>query len=458
MKISRRTMLASAASLPALSFLDAAANAQPAYTPDDLKSTLTPLGGLRAGNAEGTIPAWTGEVPALPAGWESGMRRPDPFAGDAAVATINAANMAQYQDKLPAGVIQLLKLHSDCEIQVFPTHRTGVAPQYVYDYVYKNATSAQLSPDGNNLSGAYGGIPFPIPTNGKQVIWNHLLRWFGATIKAAGGTWQITSSGEVILRAFTKAKYQVPYYFEGREADFNGIYEQFLVQDIAPAYAEGQEALVLTSLNPLEEPNKAYEYLLGERRVRLAPQLNYDTPVDLAGGIVNWDEGAMFNGALNDYDCTIVGKKEIYVPYNCNKAWNTPATDVMGPKFVNNGVIRYELHRVWVVEMTLAPGMRNVDARRTVYVDEDTWLALAIDIYDSSGSLWKHQYAVAAICSDIPAMCSGFYFIMHDFHSGSYVNFGGVDLVRNPDSWYVTPELPSSFFTPGELSALAGGN
>ncbi len=459
MKLTRRSMLKSTVVITAGAALPGAGKAQStALQPDALKSTLTPLGGLRAGNAEGTIPAWTGDIPTLPAGYVSGQIRPDPFASDAPVATITASNMETYADKLTQGDIQLLKTYPDYQLVIYPTHRTGVAPQYVYDYTYKNASTAQLTPDGNNLSNAYGGIPFPIPTNGKQILWNHLLRWLGVTISAPAGVYQVTATGEIILRAFANLQYQVPYYFNGREAEFNGIFEQLLVQNTAPAYIEGQSVLVLNSLDPLQDPARGWEYLLGERRVREAPQLRYDTPEDTAGGVVNWDEAAMFSGATDQYDCKIIGKKEMYVPYNCNKAWKTPIKEILGPHHANPNIIRMELHRVWVVEMTLAPGKRNVDARRTIYVDEDTWLILAMDIYDASNSLWKYHSAVPAICADLPGMVSGFYFFGHDFHAATYLAFAACDAAVSQTQWQVIDELPATYFTPGELSAEAGGN
>ncbi len=457
MKLKRRSMIKSAAALAGATALPRLSEAQ-AVGPDALKSTLTPLGGLRAGNADGTIPPWTGEIPSLPPGYVSGQVRPDPYAGETPVVTITAANMATYQNKLTQGDIRLLQTFSDYQLVIYPTHRTGVAPQFVYDYTYKNATTAQLTPDGNNLSNAYGGIPFPIPTNGKQILWNHLLRWLGVTISNPSGDYQVTTTGQIILRAFANLQYQLPYYFEGHESEFNGIYAELSVTNTAPGYVEGQSVLVLNPLNPLQEEPRGWEYLLGERRVRLAPQLRYDAPEDTAGGILNWDEAAMFNGATDQYDCKIVGKKEIYVPYNCNKAWATPINSVMGPHHVNPNIVRMELHRVWVVELTVAPGKRNVDARRTIYVDEDTWLILAMDIYDASNSLWKYHYAVPALCADLPGMCSGFYLVGHDFHAGTYLTFGAYDVAVNQTQWQVINESPATYFTPGELAARAGGN
>ena len=59
---------------------------------------------------------------------------------------------------------------------MYPTHRTGVASQQVYDNTLRNATECKTTEAGLSLSGCYGGIPFPIPQNGTEAIWNHLLR------------------------------------------------------------------------------------------------------------------------------------------------------------------------------------------------------------------------------------------------------------------------------------------
>jgi hypothetical protein len=51
--------------------------------------------------------------------------------------------------------------------------------------------------------------------------------------------------------------------------------------------------------------------------------------------------------------------------------------------------MRYELHRAWVVEATLKEGQRNVFAKRTLYLDEDSWVCLGADLYDGRGELWR---------------------------------------------------------------------
>src|SRR5262249_50329042 len=65
-----------------------------------LKTTLMPLGGERAGNKDGTIPAWDGGYSKVPPGYKSGQPRPDPFADEKPLFSITAANVAQYRDHL----------------------------------------------------------------------------------------------------------------------------------------------------------------------------------------------------------------------------------------------------------------------------------------------------------------------------------------------------------------------
>jgi len=83
---------------------------------------LTPLGAERAGNADGTIPAWTGGVTIPPAGYKVGDHHPAPFADEAPLYTITPANFAQYEAHLTAGHIALLKAYSDYKLPVYPTH------------------------------------------------------------------------------------------------------------------------------------------------------------------------------------------------------------------------------------------------------------------------------------------------------------------------------------------------
>ncbi len=423
------------------------------YRPKDLKSTLTPFGALRAGNADGSIPAWTGG--GLP-GYKQGNPRTLPFADEKPLFTITGTNYTQYQDRLSKGTIALLQKYPDYFVEVFQTHRTAIAPQYVYDYIYENATSAQLSLDGNSITGAYGGIPFPIPKNGHEVIWNHELAWAGTAATFTAAAYNVTSAGELVLEAIANVWNQYPYYFENGESRFNGFYFQQFIVPTAPPYEAGASILTLQPVNPDSTPVEAWVYLEGERRVRRAPELQYDTPQSLAGGVTNWDEVNVFSGKLNLYDFEYIGTKEMYVPYNTNKACAATVTEQFLPKFFNPRLTRWELHRVRVVEATVKAGARDVDARRTIYCDEDTGAAILGDVYDASGTLWKMQHLMPIILPDVPCLQAAQFFLTYDLHAGGYSAGDTYNAATQPQ-WKIIPELPRSFFTPGQLASSAGG-
>ena len=456
-KISRRNMLKASAAAGAASSPKWLFAQSRSYSPEDLKGdTLTPFGSLRAGNADGSIPAWTGEIVQAQADYQPGGT-PLIFTDEKPLYSITGANMAQYQDKLAAGAKALLQKYPDFRMDVYPSHRTAVAPQYVYDYIYKNASNAQLSPDGNSVTNAYGGIPFPFPKDGHEVIWNHELAWQGTTIILTSDAHTITSSGQVVFESrVANSHFQFPYYFENGESRFSGFYMETFAIPVAPPYQAGGLILILQPVNTLTTPVEAWTYLEGERRTRRAPELQYDTPNSLSGGTTNWDEADIFSGNLDRYDFNYLGTKEMIVPYNSNKFNAATIADQFQPHFINPDLIRWELHRMRVVEMTLKPGARNVDARRIVYCDEDGGSALMGDIYDASGSYWKFQHNVPTFYPNIPALVTVQNFTTYDLHAENYSCADHNDAECSPQ-FKPVPELPTSFMTPGQLAATAGG-
>ena len=144
-----------------------------------LGADLTPMGAEKAGNEDGTIPAWEGGITSPPAGYQPGDHHPDPFADDAVKFTITADNMSQYADKLTPGYQALLRTYPSFKMNVYPTRRSASFPQRIYDKTKEIAATARLVENGHGVEGAINGIPFPIPKEGLEVIWNHLLRYRG---------------------------------------------------------------------------------------------------------------------------------------------------------------------------------------------------------------------------------------------------------------------------------------
>src|SRR5690606_31199989 len=111
----------------------------------------------------------------------------------------------------------------------------------------------------------------------------------------------------------------------------------------------GNVLLVHETIDQVAEPRKAWIYNAGQRRVRRAPQVSYDGPGTAADGQRTADQFDMFNGAPDRYEWKLVGKKEMYIPYNAYKLdeQGLPYDDIIKPNHMNPDLLRYELHRVW---------------------------------------------------------------------------------------------------------------
>ena len=144
-----------------------------------LGADLTPLGAERAGNADDSIPEWTGGIVNPPDGYILGEHHRDPYAHDQPLFVIDIGNVDQYRRRLSFGHQKMLRDYPNFEMQVYPTKRSASAPQRIYDATRRIAPVATLVDNGNGVSHAAVGIPFPIPANGLHVIWNHLLRYRG---------------------------------------------------------------------------------------------------------------------------------------------------------------------------------------------------------------------------------------------------------------------------------------
>jgi hypothetical protein len=440
--------------LAALIVFGAAGTAQAAATADEaakLKSTLTPLGAEKAGNKDGSIPAWDGGYTKVPAGYKPGTVRPDFFAGEKAVYTVTTKNMDQYGDKLTDGVKGLLKKYPDFKLNVYPTHRTAAAPQWVYDNTFKNATRAKLTHNGFGVEDAYGGTPFPIPKSGNEVMWNHVLAWVGGSTHApTSNCYSVTADGKVSLASNGAQDHQSPYYDkDGSLESYKGEYSWGRYVQSAPASKAGESILARDPSNA-DKPRGIWQYLVGQRRVRRAPAVSYDTPDSVTSGAGFFDEAFLQFGPWDHHDYKLVGKKEILVPYNNNRAAAAKPDDLLGKQFLNPELIRWELHRVWEVEATLAAGKRHVVTKRKYYMDEDSWQILLLDGWDAQGQLWRTSYTLTLLAPDMPAVLGNIYWGLYNLQTGGYfVNSATIGSQEQP---LQVPKRPETFFSPEELA------
>lgn len=407
-----------------------------------LKTTLTPLGGERAGNKEGTIPRWEG-------GWIANQAIKDTLLHDKPQLQITAKNVGEHAAKLSEGAKALLKKYPDTfRLDVYPSRRTAAAPAWAYDNTFKNATRASTTAGGLSIKGAYGGIPFPIPKDGHEVMWNHTLHVFPESIKytfrnvvgAADGT--RTVAAESILDA------QFPYYMKDGSAEaWNGDYILSRQNQVAPPFKAGESLVIRDSID-VATPRQAWQYLVGQRRVRRAPTVGYDTPDFVSSGVNYFDEVFGFFGALDRYEWKLIGKQDMYVPYNNNAFVAAKSDEVFGRHHLNPDRLRWELHRVWVVEATVANGKRHAVPKRRYYLDEDSWIVMLVDGYDASGKLWRASHAISFVMPEVPAVWAGPTMI-YNLQAGTWAMTNSL----NDFAIKVLPRRSDAYFTGDALGA-----
>jgi len=356
-----------------------------------LGADLTPLGAERAGNAVGTIPAWDGGITTPPAGYQVGDHHPDPYGDEQPLYTITADNLSEHREVVTLGHAALIQAYPDYKLKVFPSHRSAANPQRIYDATRRNATKATLVNNGAGFAGAIVGIPFPMPQNGLEVIWNHLTRYRGVAATRHIGQAAPTRSGNYTMVEF-EDEFLFNYARDGlTPEELDNVLIYFKQEVVSPARLAGTILLAHETMDQVKEPRRAWVYNVGRRRVSRAPNVAYDNPGTASDGMRTSDQFDMFNGATDRYDWNLVGKREMIVPYNSYTLHSDKIKnkDILTPLHINQDLARYELHRVWVIDATVKAGSSHLYARRTFYIDEDSWQILAVDQYDSRGQLWR---------------------------------------------------------------------
>ncbi|MEK1904336.1 MAG: DUF1329 domain-containing protein [Pseudomonas sp.] len=418
-----------------------------------LGTSLTPLGGEMAGNAEGTIPAWTGGLPVDAAPVTANGFLGDPYADEKAMFTITAQNVEQYKDKLSPGMIAMLKRYPETfKLPVYVSHRSAAIPKDVEAKVKISAAKTTLIEGGNGLKNFTDSryYAFPIPQNGLEAVWNHVTRYRGGNLKRlyvqaapqANGAYSLVNfEDEVAFPDF------MPDLAPEKAANALLFFKQRVT---APSRLAGNVLLVHDSLDQITDPRMAWLYNAGQRRVRRAPQVAYDGPGTAADGLRTSDNFDMFNGAPDRYDWKLLGKREMYIPYNNFRLLNPSLkySELLKAGHTNQDLSRYELHRVWEVKATLKAGERNIYAQRTFFIDEDTWTIVLSDLYDGRGQLWRvgEAKAMPYYQRKIPAFA---FEALYDLTAGRYIATG----LSNEEKEFVKFDVKATAadFTPAAL-------
>ena len=449
----RISSIASVAAICAALILPANAKVPPEQAAR-LGADLTPLGSERAGNADGSIPAWTGGITAPPEGigYEKGKHLPDPFAADKPLVRINADNMDDYDAFLTRGQKALMAQYGTYFMDIYPTRRSCAQPEFVYEAAKRNAEIGELVAEGNGVAKAIMASPFPVPNNALELVWNHTLRYRGFKLQRQftaipvnqnGNYYEITVHDDAILR------WSDPQKRAAEELDNISIY--YLLQTKAPARSAGYVVLVQESLNMLVEARRAWTYSPGTRRVRRAPTIAYDNPGTNSDGITTSDSFGGFNGAPDRFNWSVRGRSEKYIAYNNYRKTLTPFKQLVGKQHINPEFMRYEKHRVWEVVGTLKENFRHVYGRRVFYIDEDTKGIVATEIYDGRGQLWRVQELGGGVQYELP-LCGGGGDAVYDLVVGRYLLLGMTNEEKPID--FDASHLDANRYTPANIRRL----
>lgn len=380
-----------------------------AVSPEEAKAlgtTLTEFGAVKGANADGSIPAYTGGGAKLPAGTprSNNGRYPNPFKDEKPLYRVDAKNMAQYSDLLTEGTKEMMRRYPSFHAEVYPSHRTMSYPDWVLKNTVKNATTAKLigKNDGDGVEGAFGGIPFPIPKNGYEVLWNHFLAYMGTSFDIRFTEFLVDSSGKRTLIGDVRQVRFYDYYDQSKTELGDVWYSKSQTSFYGPPSSVGVSVMLWSPSDYSKDDQRSWAYTPGQRRVRLAPESTYDTPSSFVSGAVLAEEQGMYTSRMDRFEMKLIGRKEMLIPYNNYDYNRQPSDQVWTKDHLKSEGQRWEKHRVWVVEGTRRDGARHVYKKRRFYVDEDSWYIVAMDSWDDAGNIYRVGLAYPSMYLDRP--------------------------------------------------------
>ena len=365
-----------------------------------LGTTLTAVGAEKAGNKDGTIPEYTGGLKEIPASFKKGSGiRPSPFESEKPRLVIDGKNAAQHADKLTEGTKELLKRYPDDAPRRVPDAARGrVAAEGARQH-REERDGAKSVNGGLGVEGMLPGVPFPIPKTGNEAMWNHLVRYTGVAYNAEVRELERRLRGRGVAR---RPRATSPTSFRcttrsapdavAKETD---PYWKLKLAYTGPARRAGEALMAIDSVNPIAQPRRAWQYLPGQRRVKLAPDLAYDTPnagtarhVDVLRRVrVQRRDGPLrLEARRQEGDVRPVQRLQAHVREGrrsrAPRRITSTRTSCAGSCIACGS---------W--KRTLKPGQRDLYSKRVFYLDEDSWVALAADQYDAKGQLYRSTLA-----------------------------------------------------------------
>lgn len=412
----------------------------------ELGKRLTPVGAEAAGNAAGTIPAWQ------PLQKDNMERGDDPFASDKPLYTVTAANVAQYKEQLTEGHQQLFKTFPDYKMIVYPSHRSAAYPDWFIAATKNNAQRVELNDNGYGFCCSAQGFPFPIPKNGTEVLWNHIMRYNTRGFRGYVNSAETATNGAYVVE---RSYVELAYAYNDPKTTASSLGNQNLylfTKVVAPATRAGEATLLRVPLDRIKDQTGVWVWT--ENRPRRIGEVGYDNP--LHDGLMTHDQVDMFNGPLDRYTIKLLGKREMLIPYDSYKLYSDKLKykDILRTGHINQDLARYELHRVWVLEAQVKQGTSHVYKRRVFYVDEDSWIVVATDMYDQRDQFWRTAESHSINFANVPVMVNGIQ-VHYDLQSRRYVVINLTNEEKNTIEYDWSQN--QGYFSPSNLKRFAGG-
>lgn len=426
----------------------------PVEQAERLGKDLTCTGAIKAGNKEGTIPAftgkWKGAPPSVKHEHASGEHPVDIYADEKPLFSITAENMEQYAEKLSPGQQAMLKKYAGTyRIPVYTGHRDFSYTDEVCALIKKNALESEVGEDGLSLKKGYlGAMNFPIPSNGLEMLWNNMLPTRAFTEHVLRDNANVLSNGSISYgrtENHNLDRTNDPAVF-GQPVE--GVMTYTSNTSVMPERDRGSVFITVEPTNFGKDKRMSWSYDPGTRRVRQVPEYGFDQPMVGTGGKMTLDSDRLFNGSPERYHWKLVGKKEMFIPANTLKLHQPTVkySELLTKNHPNPDFMRYELRRVWVLEGVLKDGYRHLYGKRVLFLDEDTNQAVATDLYDARGQLWQHALINTYYSYDINAWHAGVSFY-HDLNAGSYLAYN-LFQERNKGPVLNKGDMKASQFTP----------
>lgn len=409
-------------------------------------TTLTPMGSEAAGNADGSIPPWT------PLRDTTFKRGDDPFAADKPIALITSKNVGEYEKLLSEGQLALFRTFPETyQIRLYPSRRSAAYPQWFLDATRVNATAVELTNSGYGFCCAAQGFPFPIPANGTEVMWNHILRYNTKGFRGYVAAAATTTSGDYVPE---RNYLELSYVYNNPKTTTQSLDNQnlyVLSKTVAPASKAGSAYLLHIPLDRIAQSTGVWSFIAGARILRVA-EVGHDNPS--FDGLMTQDQIDMFNGPLDRYTIKLLGKREMIIPYNSYALYDPRLKykQIIAKGHINPDVARYEKHRVWVIEAEVRSGTKHLYKKRVFYLDEDSWIVIAQDIYDERDQFWRYSESHSINFPQVPVMVNGVQ-VHYDLQSRRYVilNLTNEEKELIEYDWEADP----GYFTPSNLKRFA---